>query len=175
MLLAYAIKTTSQKSMAEATGMLVEFDRFYKKIQNAEEISEVHDMFYRLIQEITDKIMKTSKERHEAMIGQIEAYVEKNYGNISLSMNEISDHVNMSSAYLGRLFKQVTGNTFSEYLTKFRLDKACSLLRNTDMTVNEISDQVGFTNSSYFYIIFKKNLECTPNQYRKQFGNDSDE
>lgn len=173
MLLAYAIKSASQKSMAEATGMLVEFDRFYKKIQTAENISEVHDMYHRLIREITDKLKKSSKERHEVMIGQIENYVEKHYGDINLSMNEISDHVNMSSAYLGRLFKQVTGNTFSEYLTRFRLNKACALLRNTDLTVNEISDQVGFTNSSYFYIIFKKNLECTPNQYRKQFGNDA--
>lgn len=175
MLLAYAVKSSCQKSMAEPSGLLVEFDEFYKKLQTVETINEVHEMYYRLIKEITNKLKRDSKERHESMIARIEAYVEKNYGNINLSMNEISDHVNMSSAYLGRLFKQVTGNAFSEYLTKFRLNKACALLRNTDLTVNEISDQVGFTNSSYFYIIFKKNLECTPNQYRKQFRNDADE
>ncbi len=170
LLLAYAVKAGAQKSLAEASGTMVEFEDFYSKIQAAEIIDEVNEIYYRLIREITDKLKLNSKERHEALISQIEAYVEAHFGDINLSMNQISDHVNMSSAYLGRLFKQVTGITFIEYLTKFRLKKACHLLLNTDMTVNDISDQVGFTNSSYFYIIFKKNLECTPNQYRRQHG-----
>lgn len=170
MLLAYAIRTASRKAMAEASGTLMEFDRFYKKLQAAEDISEVNEMFSNLIKEITDKLKRNSKERHESLISQTEAYVEKNYSDINLSMNQIADHVNISAAYLGRLFKQVTGNTFNDYLTRFRLQKACALLRGTDLTVNDISDQVGFTNSSYFYIVFKKNLECTPNQYRKQFS-----
>lgn len=170
LLLAYAVKAGAQKSMAEASGTMAEFDDFYRKIQVAEIIDEVNEIYYRLIREITDKLKRNSKERHEALISQIEAFVEEHYGDINLSMNQISDHVNMSAAYLGRLFKQVTGITFIEYLTKFRLKKACQLLLNTDLTVNDISDRVGFTNSSYFYIIFKKNLECTPNQYRRQYG-----
>ena len=173
LLLAYAIKAAAQKSMAEATGSLVEFDAFCKKIQTAETIDDVNGLYEHLFREITDKLKRNSKERHETLIAQIEAYVEANYGDINLSMNQISDHVNMSAAYLGRLFKQVTGITFIEYLTKFRLKKACQLLLTTDLTVNDISDRVGFTNSSYFYIIFKKNMECTPNQYRRQYGGSS--
>lgn len=169
MLLAYAVKNTSQKTMAETSSILVEFDNFYKKLQAVETIDEVNHMFHNLIKEITDKLQVSSRERYERLIEQIKAYVSENYGNISLSVNEVSDHVDMSAAYLGRVFKQVTGNTFTEFLTKFRLDIACDLLKQTDKTVNEISDEVGFTNSSYFYIIFKKNLNCTPNQYRKQY------
>lgn len=172
-LLAYSIKGAAQKSMVESSGQLVEFSNFYKKLQTVETISQVQDMYVRLFKDITDKLRRNSKERHEVLIGQVEAFVEANYGDINLSMNQISDHVKMSAAYLGRLFKQVTGITFIEYLTKFRLKKACHLLRNTDLTVNDISDQVGFTNSSYFYIIFKKNMECTPNQYRRQFISDT--
>lgn len=170
LLLAHAVKGACQKSMAEPSSVISEFDIFCKKLQTVESICDVHEMYNALIKEITDKQKRNSKEKHEKMLARIESYVEDNYGNINLSMNDISDQVNMSSAYLGRLFKQVTGNTFSEYLTKFRLNKACYLLRNTELTINDISDQVGFTNSSYFYIIFKKNLECTPSQYRKQYG-----
>ena len=171
LMLAYSIKSASEKTMAETSSILLEFDKFYKRLQTVETIDEVHNMYYNLFEEITDKLKIYSKERHAMLIGQIKDYVKENYGNLSLSMNQVSDYVNMSAAYLGRLFKQVTGITFTEYLTKFRLDKACSLLKDTDMTVNEISDAVGFTNSSYFYIIFKKNMECTPNQYRKQREN----
>lgn len=168
MLLAYAVKNTSQKTMAETSSILVEFDNFYKKLQAVETIDEVNHMFHNLISEITEKQQLFSRERYERLIEQIKAYVGENYGDISLSVNQVSDHVNMSAAYLGRVFKQVAGITFTEYLTKYRLDIACNLLKDTDMTVNEISDAVGFTNSSYFHIIFKKNLNCTPNQYRKQ-------
>lgn len=168
MLLAYAVKNTSQKTMAETSSILVEFNLFYKKLQEVETIDEVNHMFQNLIGEITNKLQLFSKERYERLIEQIKAYVGENYGDLSLSVNQVSEHVNMSAAYLGRVFKQVTGITFTEYLTKYRLDIACALLKETDMTVNEISDEIGFTNSSYFHIIFKKNLNCTPNQYRKQ-------
>lgn len=170
MLLAYAIKKASHKSIAETSTILLEFDKFYKKVQGAGTIDEVHHLFLHLIDEIVDKLKIYSKERHEQLIDQIKAFVKENFGDTNLSMNQVSDHVNMSAAYLGRLFKQAAGITFTEYLTRFRLNAACDLLKNTDMTVNDISNEVGFTNSSYFYIIFKKNIECTPNQYRKQCG-----
>lgn len=170
MLLAYAIKNASLNTIAETSSILMEFDQFYKKLQNLETIGEVEQLFIHLISEIVSKLQVYSRERHELLINQIKEYVSNNYGQISLSMNEVSDYVDMSAAYLGRLFKQVTGTTFTEYLSRFRLQTACKLLEETEMTVNEISDEVGFTNSSYFYIVFKKNLGCTPNQYRKQQG-----
>ncbi len=169
MLLAYAVKNTSQKTMAETSSILTEFDQFYKKLQSVETIDESNHMFLNLTSEITNKLQAYSRERYVRLIGQVKAYVGENYGDISLSVNQVSDYVNMSAAYLGRVFKQVAGITFTEFLTKYRLDAACKLLKDTTMTVNEISDEVGFTNSSYFHIIFKKNLNCTPNQYRKQF------
>lgn len=168
MFLAYAVKNTSQKTMAETSSILVEFDQFYKKLQSVETIDEVENMFLNLIEEITEKLQFYSRERYLKLIDQVKAYVEENYKDITLSVNQVSDYVNMSAAYLGRVFKQVAGTTFTEYLTKYRLDAACKLLKETNMTVNEISDEVGFTNSSYFHIIFKKNMNCTPNQYRKQ-------
>lgn len=168
LLLAYAIKNASSNTTAEVSSILMEFDQFYRKLQTLETIEEVNQLFIHLFGEIAGKLQTYALERHEALIQQIRDYVEEHYGQISLSMNEVADYVDMSAAYLGRLFKQVTGTTFTEYLTKFRLDEACNMLQNTELTVNEISDRVGFTNSSYFYIVFKKNLGCTPNQYRKQ-------
>lgn len=177
LLLAYAIKSASEKSTVETTSISLDFDKFARRLQSIETINGVHEMFRQLFEEITGKQQVHSKKRYEALIAQVKSYVQENYHRCDLSMNQISDHVNMSAAYLGRLFKQVTGVTFTEYLTEFRLDHACRLLREDSMTVNEISDAVGFTNSSYFYIIFKKNLICTPNQYRRQHSHsvESDE
>ncbi len=170
LLLAYSIKNVSDRTIAEPTSIMVEYDKFYKKLQSMETIRGIHNMFRQLFEEITEKQQISSVERYEILIEQIKSFVHSNYGQSSLSMNEVADHVNLSSGYIGRLFKQITGSTFTDYLTKFRVEKACMLLREGDLSINEISDAVGFTNSSYFYAIFKKNLNCTPNQYRKQWN-----
>lgn len=167
MLLAYSLKSASRNAVIEVSSILTEFDQFYTKLYTLETIFEVDQMFLHLMSEITERLQAYAQERHEALIDRIRNYVAEHYNQISLSMSEVADSVEMSAAYLGRLFKQVAGQTFTEYLTKYRLEKACELLDHTEMTVNEISDEVGFTNSSYFYIVFKKNMGCTPTQYRK--------
>ncbi len=165
-LLASAVKRASSNTVTEASSVLMEFDQFYHKLQTLETLDEVNQMFLHLIWEITENTLGYAQKKYEKLIQQMKDYAAAHYGRMSLSMNEVADHVDMSAAYLGRLFKQLTGETFTEYLTKYRLDAACDMLRNTNKTVNEITEAVGFTNSSYFYIVFKKNLGCTPNQYR---------
>lgn len=174
-LLAYAIKNTSHKSIARTSSILLEFDHFNKRLQGAGTIEEVHQLFLHLFVEVVDKLKVYSREKYEQLIEQVKEVVREEYGDVNLSMNQAAERVNMSAAYLGRLFKQVTGSTFTEYLTKFRLDMACELLKKTGKTVNDISNEVGFTNSSYFYIVFKKNMDCTPNQYRKQCDEKNEE
>lgn len=167
-LLANAVKRASGSGVAEASSVLLSFDQFRHKLQEMETLEDVNQLFTHLIWEVTEKAQDHTQKKYEQLIQQMRDYVAENYSSMSLSMNDVADHVDMSAAYLGRLFKQLTGITFTEYLTKYRLDTACDLLLHTNKTVNEISDAVGFTNSSYFYIVFKKNLGCTPNQYRKQ-------
>lgn len=168
MILANAIKRGSNETITEVSSVLLEMEKFYQKIQTLETVSEVNHLFHNLIGEIAEKTQDYALQKHKQIVQRMKDYVAENYGCISLSMNEVADYVDMSSAYLGRLFKQVTGETFTEYLTRYRLDKACEILRTTEKTVNKISEEVGFTNSSYFYIVFKKNMGCTPSQYRQK-------
>ncbi len=167
-LLANAVKRASGNTITEISSVLTEFDQFHHKLQTLETLDEVNQIFLHLIWETTEKTLGYAQKKYEKLIQQMKDYVAENYSCISLSMNEVADHVDMSAAYLGRLFKQISGVSFTEYLTKYRLDAACELLLTTNKTINEITDAVGFTNSSYFYIVFKKNIGCTPNQYRKQ-------
>ena len=65
-----------------------------------------------------------------------------------------------------KFFKSFTSATFIEYLNRCRLEKAEELLRATDLTVLEISEQAGFENHSYFIRIFKRQYGITPRKYR---------
>lgn len=78
------------------------------------------------------------------------------------------DH-NIASRSLSRLFKNQTGMTINGYLQKLRLCKAMSLLRNTSITISNISAECGYDDSNYFSAVFKKQTQQTPSQYRAKF------
>lgn len=170
MLLASALKRAASNTLAEVSCVLLEMDKFYQEFQTLETIEEVNQLFLNLIAEIGEKTQDYALQKHKQIIAKVQEYVAGHYSEITLSMNDVADHVDMSAAYLGRLFKQVQGETFTEFLIDYRLERACELLLQTDRTINDIADAVGFTYSSYFYIVFKKNIGCTPSQYRKQHG-----
>lgn len=85
-----------------------------------------------------------------------------------LSLNYLSDLLNMSSTYLSTYIKEKTGSTFSEHLHRVRVEKAQEMLITTDITINRIASQVGYVNFSSFNRMFKKETGMTPGQYRKQ-------
>ena len=72
----------------------------------------------------------------------------------------------MSPYYFTRLFKEETGETFLEYLTSFRIDKAKELMKDPDISVKDICSQVGYADPNYFSRIFKKTVGKTPTEYR---------
>ncbi|MFE5319227.1 helix-turn-helix domain-containing protein [Paenibacillus sp. NPDC056579] len=82
-----------------------------------------------------------------------------------LSLESIAEAEHMSSYVLSRMFKQLVGINFIDYLTEIRLAKAKELLRSTDMKLNEVAERVGYQHS-YFSRIFKKNVGMTPSKYR---------
>ncbi|MBQ3593315.1 MAG: cobalamin-dependent protein [Clostridia bacterium] len=95
------------------------------------------------------------------------ASVIENYGDPNLTLENIADSFYISKSYLSRLFKQITGEPFSDYLRKTRLANACSLLVNTEMTIDEIIKKCGMRDTYTFYKIFSSHTGMTPNNYRK--------
>lgn len=172
MQLAYVIKRHAQNTSVEASGFLLDFDAFCMKIYSLQTMEEVDRLFLHMFDEIGEKVKATSKQKYDRLLNQVRDFVECHYMESGYSINDVAAEVEMTGAYLGRLFKQLSGQTFTEYLTGYRLERACSLLTDTDKTVQEISEMVGFTNSSYFYIVFKKYFTCTPNQYRSGWKKD---
>lgn len=85
-----------------------------------------------------------------------------------ISLDYLSDKLNLSSAYLSAYIKEKTGMNFSEHLQGVRMSKACELLVTTDLNVNEISQLVGYHNITSFNRSFKKLTNMTPGEYRKQ-------
>ncbi|QQZ63046.1 helix-turn-helix transcriptional regulator [Paenibacillus sonchi] len=85
-----------------------------------------------------------------------------------ISLQAMAQYVNMDENYLSGLFKKKTGETFINYLQHIRVNEARFYLEQTDLTVAEIGERVGFANPSYFFKIFKRWTKLTPNEYRQQ-------
>ncbi|ALF12063.1 DNA-binding response regulator [Parageobacillus thermoglucosidasius] len=88
--------------------------------------------------------------------------------NRPFSLREVSSFVHLNPSYFSTLFKEETNMTFSEYVTRCRLQKAKSLLITTDLTIAEIAEEVGYQTAKYFIKLFKEFEGITPYQFRKE-------
>ena len=98
-------------------------------------------------------------------IKQIIEYIHTNYSN-NITNQNIADYFGYNSSYIGRLFKNSTGQTLHSYILEFRLQIAMELLTNRNVPIGEIYKQVGFTDFYHFSKMFKKKTGKTPTQYR---------
>ena len=93
-------------------------------------------------------------------------YFRKNY-NTEISIEEYSESRGLSNCWFIQCFKEITGSSPLQYILKLRISNAQSLLENTDYTITEIANMVGYTNSLYFSRLFHKYIGMSPKEYRK--------
>lgn len=92
-------------------------------------------------------------------------YIEEHYGD-SCSLEQISGAIGLNSEYFSRLFKQNMKQTYNGYLTEYRIRMAKTLLLNTQESISEVAEKVGYRNLAYFSRVFKKQTGQTPFEYR---------
>ncbi|UUM11242.1 helix-turn-helix domain-containing protein [Clostridiaceae bacterium HFYG-1003] len=112
-------------------------------------------------------VSRRSGNAVSSAIDSARAFIVKYYYR-DLSLEVMSQVSNLSTAYFSRKFKEQTGQNFSEFLERARLERATELLLTSDLSLNEIADQVGFNDYSYFSSRFKKNYGIGPLIYKQQ-------
>lgn len=121
---------------------------------------------------IFEKAMKlrsnSTKSRYADIVDEVIRYIDSNFADDKLSLNQLSDYMNFSPNHLSMIFSQQTGRTFIKYLTDLRMSKAKELLRYTSKRSSEISIEVGYKDPHYFSYLFKKTQGLTPTQYRSK-------
>ena len=120
-----------------------------------------------LVKALTFRDSQTSGQ-HTRVIGQAKEYIDKHYMEPNLSLYEIASQVNLSSSHFSAVFSQGTCQTFKEYLTTTRINKAKEILRSSSLSSNDIAYKVGFNDPHYFSYVFKKNTGFSPTEYRSQ-------
>ncbi len=108
-----------------------------------------------------------NEKRNISAIDNALHYIRENYSE-NLSLGIILQLTNYSKSHFIRLFKECTGMNVSEYINKYRIEKACLDLIYTNNNITEIATASGFNNIQYFSRKFKEYMKCTPKQYQKK-------
>jgi len=103
---------------------------------------------------------------YNQLISDAMKYIDENMHD-SITMKQVALHLHLNASYFSVLFKEETGVTFSEYLTRTRLQKAKELLLTTDMPIWEVAEKVGYSTDKYFIKVFKENEGISPKSFRK--------
>lgn len=131
-------------------------------------LDEIEDRLKEIVRLMMTAIRDNRHHLANRQVRRAVAYIESHYAREKLTLQEVCRHVTMSTSYFSQIFKQVTGDTFIEYLTGVRMAKAKELLKSTDFKFYEIAAQVGYADPNYFSILFKKQTGLSPKDYREQ-------
>lgn len=125
-----------------------------------------HDWSFTLMQRIMLK-MSACQVKEKNTMNDIVKYIEQRYQD-DLSLQEIAGKFFVSREYVSRKFKQEFGINFSDYIGKYRIDKAKLLMQNPHLKLSQISEMVGFHDVKYFSKVFKKQEGVSPKAYRSK-------
>ncbi|THF74416.1 response regulator [Cohnella fermenti] len=136
------------------------------QIRRCATLADTIAVFRRYLSEIKER-----KERQSYLSMEVAAavkFIEANYSK-DISLQQVAEHVQLSSSYLSSLFRKELQRSFIDYLNRYRVDRAKELLVNTYLKSYEIAERVGYQDDSYFSRIFKRETGLRPNEFRKQW------
>ena len=138
-------KVTEQKTFSEAFRMVEDY---------------VYEVFERC------SSMNSSSGQKQALLAM--EYIRGHYNEPEFGLNDICSYLNIGTSYFSTIFKETTGGTFLEFLSKVRMEKAKELLEQTTLKNYEIAEMVGYSDPHYFGISFKKMTGKTPTEYARE-------
>ena len=142
-------------------------------LSSCQSIDDLDDMLRRLCDLLLSGVENAEeKAKEEDEIDQVVRYMEEHFNNPEISMTAIADSFELSTTRFSLSFKERKGMPPLEYLTLLRVEHAKDLLASTDMTIRDISIQVGYYDSGSFIRRFKQVTGETPLQYRR--GHDTE-
>jgi len=116
---------------------------------------------------LANQIVLQQKQAEPAQIARGRQYIEDNYQE-EFSLADVARHAGMCPSYFCKRFKRVTGVHFTHYVSRFRVEKAKTLLLNHNYRISEIAFEVGFQSLTHFNRVFKHIAGQSPTSYREQ-------
>lgn len=140
-------------------------------VRNKQKIDKIQNK----IDDITDSRIMLFKEymfdeeKENDYVALALKHISINYQK-DISVKSVADSLFISESYLSRLFKNKVGQTFGDYITYYRIKKACEFLKKPNGKIYEVANMIGYKDQRYFSVIFKKLVGVTPKEFREKLN-----
>ena len=108
------------------------------------------------------------KRQQNPYILSAQDYISRHFSDSGLSLNTVAEAIDVNPSYLSKLFKSNLNINFTDYLNHYRIECSLKLLSETNRTLQDISVDSGFNSVQNYIRVFKKFMNMTPGQYRKE-------
>lgn len=131
-------------------------------------VEQTKDYLGNVFEAVIELRETVSRKKYSSLLKDAKSFIERNFDNEDISLNTVAASVNLSPNHFSTIFSQEMGQTFIEFLTFVRMEKAKELLRGTSMKTAEIAFAVGYKDPHYFSYLFKKTQDLTPREFRSR-------
>ncbi|KAG4064968.1 hypothetical protein PC123_g55 [Phytophthora cactorum] len=136
---------------------------------------QMDEIVWNMFEQIQPLLMKEAPiEQDRILLQEMIELLQEKYSDPQFSIQSMSSHFSQSISSLSRYFKEQTGQTISEHLHAIRINKAKRMLIDTDMSIVEVVQKVGYSDPSSFIRKFKAEVQLTPGEYRKRLQHNED-
>lgn len=135
-------------------------------LENLTDVAFLHKYMNERFLVIANASASKKQEQLAVLSAQIDQYISTHYKNEAFTPQQVAEAFQMNSAYLNRQYRQSSGISITDAIHRIRIEHTCTLLSNTDDSIEMIASHVGYSNTKYFFVIFKKQTGLTPKQYR---------
>lgn len=139
--------------------------RFVQEVLRSDTILDLRNQMREVISGVIEEISQGRKHMNLQVFEEAIEYINENFDK-DITLEDVSGHVHISPYHFSHEFKKFTGMNFIEYLTKTRIKEAKKLLLTTDLSIGEISNQVGYDDPSYFGRVFKSMEGMPPSKFK---------
>lgn len=144
-------------------------DRYCDEIEKCTSVNTILALSDRMVADFALRVRRLYSAWLSPQTQKASDYVLNHLGE-RITLADIAAYAGYSPDYLAKCFRAETNMSLTEYIIDCRIEKSKQLLLDTDMSIHDISDRLGFSSNSYFSYVFKKYTDATPQEYRKSHG-----
>lgn len=141
------------------------FENIFSDLSKIDSKTELLIFFKNRLSESAAFICNSKEEKENPLIKKVFGYIQEHIAE-NFSLDDAASFAGVSSFYLSKLFKEETGETFINYVTDRRLEKGRIMLCETELSIKEISAEIGYNDQNYFSRIFKNKFGISPTDFR---------
>ncbi|MDQ0459835.1 response regulator transcription factor [Clostridium sardiniense] len=139
-------------------------------LRSCTSINDIENNLITILDDLFDILINEEDGSSDYELKYILNYIEKNFRS-NIMLQDVANHIKVSTPYLSKTFKKHMGTNFNRYVTNRRIEEAKHMLSNTNISISELTFNIGYNEPNYFCKVFKKIEGMTPLEYREKFKN----